>query len=190
MQSRQFYCMHHAGCSRTRHPAISLVPHLACDITLLCSSREFLGLFHIQQLLVSSSKWPPPSGVPTTICTVVIKKKRTRKWSGIWLKAAQEGTSTLKVKNTNFLRENIWGVENSQIFTVTPWKTTHCLRSLEETMRGPFGWIDYCMVRLYFLFLKFSQESGTYRGGILKSPLLRSWCQEIMGIKAAACVYM
>ena len=88
-----------------------------------------------------------------------------------------------------FLRENIWGVENSQIFTVTPWKTIHCLRSLQQTMRGPFGMIDYCMVRLYFLFLKFSQESGTYRGGILKSPLLRSWCQEIMGIKAAACVY-
>ena len=67
----------------------------------------------------------------------------------------------LKVKNTNFLRENIWGVENSQIFTVTPWKTIHCLRSLQQTMRGPFGMIDYCMVRLYFLFLKFSQESGT-----------------------------
>ena len=80
------------------------------------------------------------------------------------MKAAQEGTSTLKVKNTNFLRENIWGVENSQIFTVTPWKTIHCL-SLEETMRGPSGWIDYCGVRLYFLFLKFSQESGTYIEG-------------------------
>ena len=131
MQSRQFYCMHHAA----RHPAISL-PHLLC--VWHCSQLErIFGSFSYST--VTWSKWPARESQHQFVYRSYLKKKR-RKWSGIWLKAAQEGDVNFEGEEYEFFTwKHMGGVGNK--LNIFSWVPDRSYRSYFYTASYNFNFV-------------------------------------------------